>query len=170
MYHDIRGIYWWDKMKKDIAEFVVQCPNYQHVKIEHQKLCGLLQAIEILTCKWEVINMDFIIGLPCIQQVLSLQLISGGPSKKDWGLRLLAAQSRRKSYADNRRRDLEFQVYDWVFLKVSSMKGVMRFGKKGKLSPRCIGDPSKVIPVDDVQVIEQLSYKEAPIAILDRQV
>ncbi|XP_070031923.1 uncharacterized protein [Nicotiana tomentosiformis] len=45
MYHDIRGIYWWDEMKKDIVEFVSQCPNCQHVKIEHQKPCGLLHAI-----------------------------------------------------------------------------------------------------------------------------
>ena len=50
--------------------------------------------------------------------------------------RLKISQSRQKSYADVRRRELEFQVDDWVFLKVSPMKGVMRFGKKGKLSPR----------------------------------
>ncbi|XP_070035440.1 uncharacterized protein [Nicotiana tomentosiformis] len=41
MYHDSRGIYWWDEMKKDIAEFVAQCLNYQQVKIELQKPCGL---------------------------------------------------------------------------------------------------------------------------------
>ena len=46
------------------------------------------------------------------------------------------SQSRQKSYADVRRKDIEFQVDDWVFLKVSPMKGVMRFGKKEKLSPR----------------------------------
>ena len=45
--------------------------------------------------------------------------------------RLKTDQSRQKSYADVRRRELEFQVDDWVFLKVSPMKGVMRFGKKG---------------------------------------
>ncbi|WMV42033.1 hypothetical protein MTR67_035418, partial [Solanum verrucosum] len=44
--------------------------------------------------------------------------------------RLKTAQSRQKSYADVRKRDLEFQIDDWVFLKVSPMKGVMRFGKK----------------------------------------
>ena len=52
--------------------------------------------------------------------------------------RLLAAQSRQKAYADHRRRDLEFSVGDQVFLRVSPMKGVMRFGKKGKLSPRYV--------------------------------
>ena len=53
--------------------------------------------------------------------------------------RLKTAQSRHKSYADSRRRGLEFSIGDWVFLKVSPIKGVMRFGKKGKLSPRYIG-------------------------------
>ena len=64
MYHDVNEQYWWDNMKKSIAEFVAQCPNCQQVKIEHQKPGGLLQNIEIPTWKWEVINMDFIIGLP----------------------------------------------------------------------------------------------------------
>ena len=49
--------------------------------------------------------------------------------------RLKATQSRQKSYADNRRRDLEFEVGDHVFLQVSPMKFVMRFERKGKLSP-----------------------------------
>ncbi|WMV42349.1 hypothetical protein MTR67_035734 [Solanum verrucosum] len=53
--------------------------------------------------------------------------------------RLKTAQSRQKSYTDVRKRELEFEVDDWVYLKVSPMKGVMRFGKKGKLSPRYIG-------------------------------
>ncbi|KAL6145956.1 hypothetical protein ACLB2K_056639 [Fragaria x ananassa] len=53
--------------------------------------------------------------------------------------RLKAAQNRQKTYADNRRKDLEFQVADRVFLKLSFWKGVVRFGKRGKLSPRYIG-------------------------------
>ena len=53
--------------------------------------------------------------------------------------RLLTAQSRQKSYADVRRRPLEFEVEDHVFLKVMPKRGVVRFGKRGKLSPRFIG-------------------------------
>nr|XP_009771406.1 PREDICTED: uncharacterized protein LOC104221943 [Nicotiana sylvestris] len=53
--------------------------------------------------------------------------------------RLLTAQSRQKAYADKRRRDLVFTIGDKVFLRVSPMKGVMRLGKKGKLSPRFMG-------------------------------
>jgi hypothetical protein len=52
---------------------------------------------------------------------------------------LKKAQARQKSYADKRRRPLYFQVKDYVYLKVSPMKGVTRFGVKGKLAPRYIG-------------------------------
>ncbi|KAI3695891.1 hypothetical protein L1987_78894 [Smallanthus sonchifolius] len=53
--------------------------------------------------------------------------------------RLKAARDRQKSYADNRRRSLEFQVGDRVRLKVSPWKGVARFGNRGKLNPRYVG-------------------------------
>ncbi|GKE80235.1 putative reverse transcriptase domain-containing protein [Tanacetum coccineum] len=52
--------------------------------------------------------------------------------------RLKAARDRQKSYADKRRKPLEFSVGDYVLLKVSPWKGVVRFGKKGKLAPRKI--------------------------------
>jgi len=61
--------------------------------------------------------------------------------------RVQAAQSRQKSYADNRRRPLEFEIRDHLFLKVSQLKGSIRFGQKGKLSPRFVGPfevPQKV--------------------------
>jgi hypothetical protein len=52
---------------------------------------------------------------------------------------LKEAQARQKSYAHNRRKPLYFQVGDHVYIKVSPMKGVSRFGVKGKLAPRYIG-------------------------------
>ncbi|WMV13460.1 hypothetical protein MTR67_006845 [Solanum verrucosum] len=60
--------------------------------------------------------------------------------------------------------ELEFQVDDWVFLKVSPMKGLMRFGKKGKLSPKYVG-PHRIL-----KRIDSLSYEGVPVEILDRQV
>ncbi|GKD45113.1 putative reverse transcriptase domain-containing protein [Tanacetum coccineum] len=57
--------------------------------------------------------------------------------------RLLTARSRQKSYADVRRKPMEFSVGDMVMLKVSPWKGVIRFGKRGKLSPRYVG-PFKI--------------------------
>ncbi|XP_070054336.1 uncharacterized protein [Nicotiana tomentosiformis] len=67
--------------------------------------------------------------------------------------RLKNAQSHQKSYSDVCRRDLEFKEDDWVFLKVSPMKGIMRFGKKGKLSPGYVG------PYRIIQRIGQVAYK-----------
>ncbi|KAL5554469.1 hypothetical protein UlMin_041870 [Ulmus minor] len=69
--------------------------------------------------------------------------------------RMKTAQSRQKSYADRRRRPLEFKEGDFVFLKVAPMKGVMRFGKKGKLSPRYIG------PFEILERIGKVAYKLA---------
>ena len=54
------------------------------------------------------------------------------------------AQDRQKSYVDKRRKPIEFQVGDKVMLKISPWKGVVRFGKRGKLSPRYVG-PYKII-------------------------
>nr|GFC74906.1 putative nucleotidyltransferase, ribonuclease H [Tanacetum cinerariifolium] len=53
--------------------------------------------------------------------------------------KLKEAHTRQKSYADKHRRSIEFQPCDRVFLKVSPVRGVRRFGIKGKLSPRFIG-------------------------------
>ncbi|GKU98441.1 hypothetical protein SLEP1_g11449 [Rubroshorea leprosula] len=60
---------------------------------------------------------------------------------------------RQKSYADRRRRDLEFEVGDHVFLKVSPIRGVLRFGIQGKLSPRYIG------PYPILERIGEVAYR-----------
>jgi hypothetical protein len=85
---------------------------------------------------------------------------------------ILTAQSRQKSYADKRRRPLEFEVGDHVYFRVSLIKGVRHFGVKGKLAPRYIGSypiidkygplsyqvelPSKLSGVHDVFHVSQL--------------
>jgi hypothetical protein len=57
---------------------------------------------------------------------------------------LRVAQSRQKSYADDRRRELSFEVGDFVYLNVSPMRGLCRFKVRGKLAPRLIG-PFKIL-------------------------
>ena len=69
--------------------------------------------------------------------------------------KLLAAQSRQKEYADRKVRDLEFMEGEQVLLKVSPMKGVMRFGKRGKLSPRYIG------PFEVLKRVGEVTYELA---------
>ena len=51
-------------MKRDIVDFVAQCPNCQQVKYEHQRPGGTLQRMPIPEWKWERIAMDFVVGLP----------------------------------------------------------------------------------------------------------
>ena len=122
--------------------------------------------------------------------------------------RLKAVSDRQKSYANLKRKDIEYEVGDKVFLKVSSWRKILRFGQKGKLSPRFIGpyeilerigpvanclalppeltklhnvflvsmfrryrsDESHILPVQEIQVQEDLSYDEESKAILAREV
>ncbi|GKE99134.1 putative reverse transcriptase domain-containing protein [Tanacetum coccineum] len=122
--------------------------------------------------------------------------------------RLKTARSRQKSYADKRRKPLEFKVGDRVLLKVSPWKGVVRFGKKGKLVPRyvgpfeiadcvgpvayrlklpqelscvhdtfhvsnlkkCLADPDVQVPLDEIEIDENLRFVEEPIEIVERDV
>lgn len=65
------------------------------------------------------------------------------------------AQSRQKSYTDNRRRNLEYEVRDHVILKVSPTRGVMRFRKKGNFSPQCIG------PFEILERLDKIAYQVA---------
>ncbi|KAH0637697.1 hypothetical protein KY289_037612 [Solanum tuberosum] len=292
MYRDLREVYCWSSMKKGIAEFVAKCPNCQQVKVEHQRPGGLTQNIKILEWKWEVINMDFITGLPrsrrqhdsiwvivdrmtksayflpvktthsaedyarlYIQEVVRLHgvpisIISDrgaqftaqfwksfqkglgskvnlstafhpqtdgqaertiqtledmlracvidfkalyerrcrspigwfevveagliGPDLVHQAMekvkviqeKLKTAQSRQKSYTDVRRRELEFEVDDWVYLKVSPIKGVMRFGKKGKLSPRYIGPYRILKRVGNVAYELELAQELAAVTLV----
>ena len=68
---------------------------------------------------------------------------------------LLTAQSRQKSYADKWRQPLEFEAGDHVFLKMMPKRGVVRFGKRGKLSPRFIG------PFEVLERVGAVAYRLA---------
>ncbi|GKB01799.1 putative reverse transcriptase domain-containing protein [Tanacetum coccineum] len=95
--------------------------------------------------------------------------------------RIQAARDRQKSYADVRWKPLKFQVGDKLILKVSPWKGVIRFGKRGKLNPRyigpfkitakkCMADEPLAIPLDEIQVDDKLHFVEEPVEIMDREV
>ncbi|GJU59573.1 putative reverse transcriptase domain-containing protein [Tanacetum coccineum] len=95
--------------------------------------------------------------------------------------RIQAAHDRQKSCADVRRKPLEFQEGDRVMLKVSPWKGVIHFGKRGKLNPRyigpfkvlakkCLSDEPLAIPLDEIHIDDKLYFVEEPIEIMDRAV
>ncbi|KAL2226202.1 UNVERIFIED_CONTAM: Transposon Tf2-12 polyprotein [Sesamum indicum] len=309
MYRNLRPYYWWQTMKKDVAEFVAKCMTCQQVKAEHQAPAGKLRPLSIPEWKWEKITMDFVVGLPrtfkkhdaiwvivdrltksahflpvritdsldklaglyiseivrlhgipisivsdrdprftsrfweSLQRALGTKLHfstafhpqTDGQSERtiqtledmmractmefkgNWddhlplmefaynnsfhssigmapyealygrrcrspicwdieGLRQLegpelvqetvekvqvvkkclkAAQDRQKSYVDQHRREIEYEVGDKVFLKISPWRGILRFGKQGKLSPRYIG------PYEIIERIGPLAYRLA---------
>jgi hypothetical protein len=64
MYQDLKKIFWWYGMKREIAEYVARCDSCQRIKAEHQRPAGLLQPLQIPQWKWDEIGMDFIVGLP----------------------------------------------------------------------------------------------------------
>ncbi|GKC51778.1 retrotransposon protein, putative, ty3-gypsy subclass [Tanacetum coccineum] len=162
MHYDLKDRYWWPDIKKDITEYVSKCLTCLKVKAEHQRPSGLLQQPKIPVWKWEGIAMDFVTKLhrtssehdkfayflPMREDYkmdklarLYLNVIVARHGIKDI---LKAARDRQKSYANKRRKPLEFSVGDYVLLKVSPWKGVVCFGKKRKLAPRFIG-PFKII-------------------------
>ncbi|KAL2243581.1 UNVERIFIED_CONTAM: Transposon Tf2-12 polyprotein [Sesamum indicum] len=309
MYRNLRPYYWWQTMKKDVAEFVAKCMTCQQVKAEHQAPAGKLRPLSIPEWKWEKITMDFVVGLPrtfrkhdaiwvivdrltkaahflpvrvtdsldklaglylseivrlhgvpisivsdrdprftsrfweSLQRALGTKLHfstafhpqTDGQSERtiqtledmmractmefkgNWddhlplmefaynnsfhssigmapyealygrrcrspicwdieGLRQLegpelvqetvekvqvvkkclkAAQDRQKNYVDQHRREMEYEVGDKVFLKISPWRGILRFGKQGKLSPRYIG------PYEIIERIGPLAYRLA---------
>nr|GFA66775.1 putative reverse transcriptase domain-containing protein [Tanacetum cinerariifolium] len=90
--------------------------------------------------------------------------------------RMQAARGRQKSYADLKREPMEFQFGDKVMLKVSPWKGVVRFGKRGKLNPRYVGpfkvhaDEPLAVPLDGLHFDDKLYFIEKPVEIVDREV
>ncbi|GKD36472.1 hypothetical protein Tco_1251981 [Tanacetum coccineum] len=77
-----------------------------------------------------------------------------------------AAHDRQKSYADRKRKPMEFEVGDRVMLKVSPWKGVVRFGKRGKLNPRYVGLSKSLAKVGKVAYRQELPHSLSKFTIL----
>ncbi|GKE72256.1 putative reverse transcriptase domain-containing protein [Tanacetum coccineum] len=95
--------------------------------------------------------------------------------------RMQAVHDQQKSYADLKRKPMEFQVWVRVKLKVSPWKGVVRFDKRGKLNPRyvrpfkvlekkCYSDEPLAVPLEGLHVDDKLRFVEEPVEIMDREV
>nr|GEY36706.1 hypothetical protein [Tanacetum cinerariifolium] len=138
--------------------------------------CALFEALYSRKCRspiiWAEVGEGQLIGPELVQE--TTKKIS---QIKD---RLKATRDRQKIYADKKRKPLEFGVGDYVLLKVSPWKGVVCFGKKGKLAPRfvgpfeiiekkCLADPTLQVPLDEIQVDAKLNFVEEPVEILERE-
>ncbi|GJU12606.1 putative reverse transcriptase domain-containing protein [Tanacetum coccineum] len=126
-----------------LAEFSYN--NSYHSSIR----CALFEALYGKKCRlpvlWAEIRESRLIRLELVQETTDKVVLI-----KE---KLKAARDRQKSYADNRRKPLEFEVRDQVLLKVSPWKGVIRFGKKGKLAPRYVG------PFEILERIGPVAYR-----------
>ncbi|GJX03572.1 reverse transcriptase domain-containing protein [Tanacetum coccineum] len=132
----------WD-VHLPLAEFSYN--NSYHSSIK----CAPFEALYGRKCRspilWAEIGESSLIGPELVQETTDKVVLI-----KE---KLKAARDRQKSYADNRRKPLEFEVGDRVMLKVSPWKGVVRFGRKGKLAPRYVG------PFEILERIGPVAYR-----------
>ncbi|GKA27426.1 putative reverse transcriptase domain-containing protein [Tanacetum coccineum] len=142
--------------------------------------CAPFEALYGMKCRsiilWAEIGERRLIGQELVQETTDKVVLI-----KE---RLEAARDRQKSYADIRRKSLEFDVGDQVLLKVSPWKGVVRFGKKGKFVPRyvgpfeilerighkCLSDANLHVSLEEIKVYKTLHFVEEPIEIMDHGV
>ncbi|KAM6569760.1 hypothetical protein CsatB_017745 [Cannabis sativa] len=129
MYHDVKALYWWLGMKGDIVSIYQSTIGMEPYEMLYRRKC-------CSPIHWDEASERRYLGPDAVQRT--------SEAIKKIQARMLASQSKQKSYADPKRRNIEFQVGDFVFLQVSLMKGIQRFGKKRKLSPRFIG-PSEIL-------------------------
>ncbi|GJW58434.1 putative reverse transcriptase domain-containing protein [Tanacetum coccineum] len=166
MYQDVKKLYWWPNMKADIAtykwdnitmDFITKLPKssqgFDTIWVIVDRLTKSAHFLPIRENdpldKLARLYLNRIVarhGIPVylnriVAKKLMAELIEHSNSREMLGLAVI---DRQKSYADQKRKPMEFEVGDRVMLKVSPWKGVVRFGKRGKLNPRYVG-PFRVL-------------------------
>ncbi|GJR90672.1 putative reverse transcriptase domain-containing protein [Tanacetum coccineum] len=162
MYYDLRDMYWWPGMKRDIATYVSECLTCAKVKAEHQRPSGLLQQPEIP--EWNLIGPEL------VQETTDKVVVIKET--------LQAARDSQKSYADNRQKPLEFEVKDVVMLKVSAFRSAwFILGRKGVHDTfyvsnlkTCLADANLHMSLDEIKVDKTLHFVEEPVEIIDREI
>ncbi|GKB06790.1 putative reverse transcriptase domain-containing protein [Tanacetum coccineum] len=143
--------------------------------------CALFEAFYGQKCRSPVMGVKVgesqLIGLEIVQETTEkiIQIKE----------RLKITRDRQKSHTDKRHKPLEFNVGDCMLLKVSPWKGVVRFGRKGKLAPRyvsihdmfhvsnlkkCLADASLQVPLEEIKISDKLQFVEEPVEIVDHEV
>nr|GEW17989.1 putative reverse transcriptase domain-containing protein [Tanacetum cinerariifolium] len=159
MYQDLKQLYWWPNMKADIATYVGKYLTCSKVKAEHQKPSGLLVQPEIPEWKWEKITMDFITKLPkttngydTIWPIVDRLTKSAHflPMRENDQMEKLMRLYMKEVVT---RHGVPVSIISdrdgRVMLKVSPWKGVVCFGKRGKLNPRYIRTFKVLSKVED---------------------
>ncbi|XP_016681369.1 uncharacterized protein [Gossypium hirsutum] len=184
MYRDLRELYWWLGLKHEVTDFVARCLTCQQVKTEHKLPSGLLQLTLAELYMLEIVRLH---GVPVsINSDWVPRFMSWFWKKLHEALEdkvrliqdhLKAASDRQKSYADLKRREIQYSVGSLVVLKVSSWK-------KLELPPEldCIydifhvpmlrryrSDPTHV-SIEEIEVRPDLTFEEDPVQILERDV
>ncbi|KAA3480098.1 Retrovirus-related Pol polyprotein from transposon 17.6 [Gossypium australe] len=197
MYRDLRVLYWWSGLKREVTTFVSLCLMCQKVKVKHQLSLELLQPVKIP--QWKGSWKDHLPLAEFAYKNSSQSSIQMEPNEALYG---------RKCRTLRVGLNIEYSVGDQVFLKVSSWQKVLRFGRKGKLSsrsiePYCIlkwvgpvsyqlekppkldrihdmfhvsmlrryrSGPFYIVFVEVIDVKSDLTFEEEPVQILERDV
>ncbi|GJX54250.1 putative reverse transcriptase domain-containing protein [Tanacetum coccineum] len=198
MYYDLRDMYWWSGMTKDIAMYVRKCLTCSKVKAEHQRPSYRLQQPEIPEWKWERIAMDFVTKLPrtssghdLIWVIVDRLTKHGVPisiiSDHDGRFTSRFWQSMQEALGTQLdMREVEMFIFHWLnshtTITIFLVLGVIRIRKKGKLAPsvhdtfhvsnlkKCLADPTLQIPLEEIQVDAKLNFVEEPVEILEREI
>nr|XP_016455770.1 PREDICTED: uncharacterized protein LOC107779799 [Nicotiana tabacum] len=143
--------------------------RYAQVKAEHQRPGGLTQCIELPLWKWDMINMDFITGLPRTpRRYDSIWVIIDRLTKSAHFLPVRTTYS-AEDYAKLYIREIRIgrMAYELDLpLELEAVHPVFHVSMLRK----CIGDPSRITPIEDIHIDEDLSYAGVPVVILDRQI
>ncbi|GJW62555.1 putative reverse transcriptase domain-containing protein [Tanacetum coccineum] len=155
IYYDLRDMYWWSGMKKEIAIYVSKCLTCAKVKAEHQRPSGLLQQPEIPERKWGKIVMDFITKLP-------------RSSSGHYAIWVIVDRLTKSVYFLAIQEDYSMEKLARLYIdEIVARHGVptsiisdrdgrlrqVRFGKKGKLAPRFVG------PFEILERIGPVAYR-----------
>ncbi|GKB86332.1 putative reverse transcriptase domain-containing protein, partial [Tanacetum coccineum] len=199
MYYDLRDMYWWPGMKRDIAIYVSKCLTCAKVKVEHQIPSGLLQQPEIPEWKWDKITMDLITKLPRSRSGHdAIWVIVDRLTKSAHLLAIREDFNKEKSarlYIDEivarhgvpvsiiSDRDGRFTSPIWQTVQKATgtrvdlstayhpqTDGQMRFGKKGKLAPRYVGPFEILEKIGLIKVNKTLRFVEEHVEIMDREI